>query len=218
MKRESLNRKKSLLAVAVAATLGLAACEKESQEEQLSEGEVTTVPEQSASLDSAVDDAAITSDIKNRLATDPRTQNAQIEVSSSQGTVTLTGSAPSPEAKDAAEELARNVAAVQDIDNRIEAPSELAQAGDEAAAAAERAGDRAGENVSDALITTKVKAKLASDDQVKARDINVSTEAGVVELKGTVPDEQAKRRAIELARNTEGVKNVEDELIVDGRS
>lgn len=220
MNKDPFITRKRLLALAIAATLGLSACKKESPEEQLSQGEAAGAPQDSASLGAAVDDATITSDVKNRLAADARTRNAQIEVSSSQGTVTLTGTSPTAEARSAAEEIARNVAAVQGIDNRIEAPSALDDmsakaegAASDLGARAESAADTAGENVSDAVITTKVKAKLASDDQVAARDINVSTEAGVVELKGEVPSEQARQRALELARNTEGVKSVDDDQL-----
>jgi hyperosmotically inducible protein len=62
----------------------------------------------------------------------------------------------------------------------------------------------------DAGLTTKVKAKLAADDLVKAHQIDVTTQSGVVTLTGNVDSEEAKQRAITLARETKGVTDVVD--------
>ena len=63
-------------------------------------------------------------------------------------------------------------------------------------------------------ITTAVKTKLAADDTVRATDINVDTKNGVVTLKGEVPSAAAKTRAIELAKATDGVRDVVDAIAV----
>jgi hypothetical protein len=68
---------------------------------------------------------------------------------------------------------------------------------------------------SDAGITTKVKAQFAADDLVKAHDINVTTEKHVVTLTGEVPSAAAKEQAVRLARSTEGVSDVVDNLRVN---
>jgi hyperosmotically inducible protein len=67
---------------------------------------------------------------------------------------------------------------------------------------------------SDPGITTAVKSKLAADDTVKAYQIDVDTKEGVVTLNGTVTDPAAKSRAVELARGTDGVRNVVDNISV----
>jgi osmotically-inducible protein OsmY len=67
----------------------------------------------------------------------------------------------------------------------------------------------------DAGITTKVKARLAADDTVKAYQIDVDTREKVVTLKGTVETEAARTQAVRLARETEGVARVEDNVIVN---
>jgi len=66
----------------------------------------------------------------------------------------------------------------------------------------------------DAGLTTKVKAKLAADDTVKANDLNVDTKDKVVTLTGTVDSQMAEDRALELARQTEGVASVVDNITV----
>jgi hyperosmotically inducible protein len=66
----------------------------------------------------------------------------------------------------------------------------------------------------DAGVTTSVKSKLAADDTVKAYQIDVDTQNHVVTLKGDVETAAAKERAIEIARGTNGVTDVIDQLSV----
>jgi len=67
---------------------------------------------------------------------------------------------------------------------------------------------------SDTGITTAVKAKMATDDAVKASEINVDTHNHVVTLNGTVGSQAEKERAVLIARDTNGVSSVVDDLIV----
>ena len=70
----------------------------------------------------------------------------------------------------------------------------------------------------DAGITTKVKAKFAADDTVKAYQIDVDTREKVVTLKGTVETDAAKTQAARLARETEGVASVVDTIVVSPKN
>ena len=71
------------------------------------------------------------------------------------------------------------------------------------------------DRVIDPLVTAKVKTKFAADDLVKAHTINVDTDKdGVVTLRGTVPSHAAHQRALEIARTTEGVRKINDQLTV----
>jgi hyperosmotically inducible periplasmic protein len=69
---------------------------------------------------------------------------------------------------------------------------------------------------SDAIINGKVKAVLAADGLVKARNINVDTIRGVVQLNGTVGSTAEKAQALKLAREVSGVVEVKDNLKVVG--
>ncbi len=69
-------------------------------------------------------------------------------------------------------------------------------------------------SASDPGTTTKVKAKLAADDTVKAYRIDVDTKDSVVTLSGQVDTPVAKARAVELARATEGVREVVDNTTI----
>ena len=70
-------------------------------------------------------------------------------------------------------------------------------------------------SASDPGVTTAVKSKLAADDTVSALEIDVDTADGVVTLTGYVPTQTAKDRAVQLARETDGVVRVEDRLTLD---
>ena len=70
------------------------------------------------------------------------------------------------------------------------------------------------ETLSDAQLTTKIKAKMALDDLVKARAIDVTTTRATVTLRGTVGSREEHDRAVALARETVGVSQVVDELRV----
>jgi hyperosmotically inducible protein len=67
---------------------------------------------------------------------------------------------------------------------------------------------------SDAGITTAVKNKLIADDLVKARQINVDTTDKVVTLTGDVRTEAEESRALQIARDTNGVRDVVDQINV----
>lgn|GEM_PF-825793 len=62
--------------------------------------------------------------------------------------------------------------------------------------------------VDDAAITTKVKAKLATDGDINPFNINVDTNEGVVTLQGHVKKAETRMKAERYARETGGVKKV----------
>ena len=66
----------------------------------------------------------------------------------------------------------------------------------------------------DAGITTAVKSKLAADDMVKAYKVDVDTQNKVVTLSGDVDTPAQKDHAVTIARNTDGVADVIDNLRV----
>lgn len=161
-----------------------------------------------ASVDAAtqaVSDTALTASIKTKLAADSRVKASSISVTTTNHVAVLTGTAPSHEAKMAAEDLALNVEGVSRVDNRIEAPSAVATMGAEMKSGAMQAGEK----VTDGWITTKVKSQLVADELTKAGKIKVSTRDNIVMLSGTAGSEAEKTQAIKLAMATEGVKKVD---------
>jgi hyperosmotically inducible periplasmic protein len=86
------------------------------------------------------------------------------------------------------------------------------QAGAEIRERAATAADATKRAVADGALTSKIKAKMALDDSVKALDIDVDTTGGVVTLRGTVHSDAERQRAVALARETDGVSQVVDRL------
>ena len=75
-------------------------------------------------------------------------------------------------------------------------------------------GHTLGENIDDAGITTKVKAKLAAEQIGTVTRIDVDTNQGVVALNGTVKSAEMRARAEQIARDVKGVRDVINNLRV----
>jgi hypothetical protein len=76
-----------------------------------------------------------------------------------------------------------------------------------------------GQSLEDAWIHTKVVAKLITDSQTPERKINVDVVDGAVTLRGQVDTAEGKTEAERLAKDTDGVKSVKNELkVVAGNS
>jgi hyperosmotically inducible protein len=86
------------------------------------------------------------------------------------------------------------------------------QAGESAKEKTAQAADATMRAIEDGRLTSKIKAKMALDDSVKALDLNVDTTDGVVTVRGDVRSEAERQRALALARETTGVKQVIDQI------
>ena len=159
----------------------------------------------SSTVGAAISDTVITGEVKTKIAADTRLQGSDVHVQTDNGVVTLTGSANSGSAKDAAEELARNVSGVHSVNNELTAPN----AANEVGATVRHAAHRTAEVVSDTTITTKLKAKFDTDSQTKGSHVDVKTDNGVVMLTGTVVSNSQKAHLVHVARATSGVKQVD---------
>ena len=155
----------------------------------------------SDSVGAAIDDSAITARVKASYMNDDRLKGAHIKVTTTNGVVTLTGSAGSAASRDAAEELARGVDGVKSIDDEVMTPSSSSSA-HRAVAKTERVG-------SDSWITTKVKSEIMTDSISKGFKVSVKTVHGVVMLSGVLPNDDAVAHVKDLAQKVEGVKSVE---------
>ena len=70
----------------------------------------------------------------------------------------------------------------------------------------------AGEAITDAWITTEIKAHFIDEDTLKGSDINVDTSNHIVTLNGTVASLAGKTRAEQVAKSTKGVTRVVNKL------
>lgn len=74
----------------------------------------------------------------------------------------------------------------------------------------------AGQVVDDATITSKVKAALLADPDIGGLKINVDTAGGVVKLKGEIKTMVLRKKAESIARGVDGVKSVDNQLVITG--
>ena len=74
------------------------------------------------------------------------------------------------------------------------------------------------ESMSDAAITAKIKSKYALNKEVSALNISVNTTAGVVTLSGYVSSSENIAKAIVLAMETDGVREVISTLQVQPKA
>lgn len=144
-----------------------------------------------------VSDSTITAKITSKIAADPEVNPFRIDVDTTDGRVTLRGSVEKEAARAEAEKHARSTKGVVSVDNKIE----VVASGE-------------GRTVSDSAITAKVKAKITADPELNPFNIDVDTRDGRVTLTGRVRSAAARAEAEKLARNTQGVKSVANELEV----
>jgi hyperosmotically inducible periplasmic protein len=101
------------------------------------------------------------------------------------------------------------------LPDRAQASDTVARTREGAAQIGEKAGVAAsnvGATLEEAALTTKIKAKMALDDLVKARSIDVTTRGTTVTLSGIVESKTEHDRAMMLARETDGVTDVIDNM------
>jgi hyperosmotically inducible protein len=89
------------------------------------------------------------------------------------------------------------------------------RAGQEISQKTADAAKTAQEALGDGALTAKIKAKMALDDRVKALDLNIDTRDGVVTVTGKVKTSAERERALSLARETNGVRQVIDRTTLD---
>jgi hyperosmotically inducible protein len=161
--------------------------------------------------------------VKSKLAADPQTAAANLSVSAdaSKNQVTLSGTLYSESARTEAVNDAKAAQPGLDVVDKIEVkPGEIprtAYTEDMARQAREQAktrGDKVGTSLEDAWIHTKIASKLATDAETPARKINIDVQNGVVTLRGTVDAASQKADAGRIAKDTDGVKRVNNLLRV----
>jgi osmotically-inducible protein OsmY len=111
--------------------------------------------------------------------------------------VRLRGVVETAAQRSAAERLARETAGVRGVDNQLR----VGQLG-------------ARKSLTDAWLVTKLRSRLAADPAVNAFDIDVDALDGQVTLTGLVSGERAREQAERIAKATDGVNLVRNEIRV----
>jgi len=178
-------------------------------------------------------DAGITTAVKSKMAADDTVKAYRIDVDTKSRVVTLNGKVDNARARTRAVELAKATEGVADVVDNLTVVAGVTPPGGVDDAAMNRARDAAstttagadtakrdgtvgtaGAAVGDAALTAKVKTKFLADTSISGLKIDVDTKNDVVTLSGTVPTAAEKRRAVDVAKATDGVKSVVDNLKV----
>ena len=153
----------------------------------------------------------ITTKIQAQYFINPEIKPWNIDVTTSnKGVVLLEGEVDSTDDKAEAVRIARATEGVTRVDDRLRVKG----ATDKPASGSDTPGAVPNLSRPDPWLTAKVQSKYFLDDDVKGHEIDVDTNAGVVTLTGNVETQAQRRQAVALARNTEGVREVVDQLKV----
>lgn len=190
------------IAAGLSAGLGLGAA-------NVASAESAEIQPHSDGLGATVSDSAITVKVKAKLMGTDGLGKSDINVTTTNGVVTLDGSASSSNAKAAAETAVKSVDGVKSVDNNLKTPSS-----NKVSEKAGEAASKAGRIVSDSWITTKVKSEILADSLTKGFDVNVETVHGVVVLKGALANQDAIDHVKDLAEKVDGVKSVDTSALV----
>jgi osmotically-inducible protein OsmY len=159
--------------------------------------------------------------VLSKLSSDPRLARVDVTTDSSQNQVTLSGTVQAEEARTDAVNRTKSVrdhlVVVDKIDVEPQVPRREEYTQEMAENAQKKAkllGDRLSQSLDDTWIYTKIEAKLASRSANTALKIHVDVFQSEVTLRGEVDSLAAKDEAERIVKTTEGVKQVNDLLIV----
>ncbi|EZQ18025.1 transporter [Halopseudomonas bauzanensis] len=136
-----------------------------------------------------------------------------IDVEIDNGVAVLTGEVESEVDRDLAEQVALGVEGIREVDNQLKVEGETADR-----STADDSGAAFSTRFNDATTTATVKSKLLWNRNTEGLDINVGTRNGVVTLQGNTDSAESKELAERLARNTEGVRQVDNQLEVNAEA
>jgi hyperosmotically inducible protein len=162
------------------------------------------------SLAKAISDSWITMKIHSEFIPEDALEGSDIDVDTRNGVVTLSGTVPSEAARKRAVEIARTTDGVKSVNDsalRI-APASVATAGQT------KQGNR---TVNDGWIKSKIYAQFLTEDALNDSDIDVRVANGTVTLSGTARTQAAAARAEAIAKATDGVKSVKNNIKVSAK-
>lgn len=161
--------------------------------------------------------------VKAKFKTDAQLDAANLSVNANvdRNEITLSGVVGSESLRTKAIELAKSAQAGLIVTTKIDVkPGEISRAAYtkeralEERSIAKGRGETIGDSLEDAWIHTKITAQLIGNSATPERKINVDVTNNVVTLRGTVETAEQKDEAESVAKNTESVKSVNNQLKV----
>ena len=163
-------------------------------------------------------DGWLTAKIQAQYFADEDIRARDIDVTSKDGVVTLRGRVLDENAHTQAVQTAKNTDGVMMVVDELQVGADAPASSGAVATSGSTPSDVASKALAlldDARITSSIRSKYFLDDRVKSRRIDVDTRQGIVTLRGEVASEDERRQALLLARSTDGVARVEDNLAVN---
>jgi len=152
-------------------------------------------------------DAWLDGKLETALMLNGELNNFEIDTQVNKGMVTLTGDVNNETEKDLAGQIAKNIEGIKDVDNELVVKPEYKSDVETTASSFTRSWH-------DMTITAGLNMEYAANDDLKATEINVDTDAGVVTLHGKVKSEAAEDLAVEMAKGYDNVISVKNDLTV----
>jgi hyperosmotically inducible protein len=146
-------------------------------------------------------DAWLTTKVKTTLLFH-RSVSGMTEVNTKDGIVTLRGNADNQAQKDLTTEYVKDVEGVKDVTNEMTVTKSLKKT------------ETVGEKIDDASITAQVKMSLLYHRSTSALNTKVETKDGVVTLSGKAGNEAEMNLATKLAKDVNGVKDVNNLMAI----
>jgi hyperosmotically inducible periplasmic protein len=201
------------IAVALAAAVG---CNRAETEEQTQRA-AADVKTAAARAGDTLADGWLTTRIQAQYFADDQIKARYIDVRTDDGVVTIKGFVETPAAHERALQIARSTSGVKQVKDEIligQAPQTSESRPVATAGELPPAGSAAGP-MDDGRVTSSIQATFFREPTIKGRPIDVTTQNGVVTLRGEVASEAERGQALMLARNVPGVQRVEDHLSVN---
>lgn len=140
-----------------------------------------------------------------------------IDVQTENGVVTLGGAVANEAERRQAVALARSTQGVREVTDRLKVDPAAVAAEHPASGESHRLAPVPELKRPDSSVTMKVQSQFFLDPEIKGHEIDVDTTRGVVLLEGAVATVQQKQQAERIARDTEGVTRVINQLAVGTR-
>lgn len=144
-----------------------------------------------------------------------------VDADADKNAVTLKGSVPTESLREKAVELAKaalpNLVVTDKIDvkpgdvDRKDYSDDMAR---EARVKAKTSGESIGESTDDAWIHTKIRTRLVGEGELPGGGVNVDVDHNIVTLRGTVDSKEERAKVEQIAKTTDGVKTVKNQLVV----
>jgi hyperosmotically inducible protein len=164
----------------------------------------------------AITDSWITMKVHSQFIPEDALEGSDIDVDTAGGVVTLKGTVLTAAGKTRAVAIAKATDGVKSVTDQLKiGPAENARdAGAKAGAATKEATGTAGRAVTDGWIKSKIYAQYLTEDALDDSDIDLDVTKGAVVLNGVVRSDAGRTRAAEIAKATDGVGSVKNNLKV----